>query len=233
MTSFHTRGYLKIRMSHDEIVGNVLSWLGSWLRNRKQPKPTLLVTNSICSQPSACRKYGSFVNGKVMWGRPQKILSLVFITIFWKKILQSNLLQNAKLRKRPRDWPESSLGGYMSSAKWLMSLNPGSGKRAWEESERRLLSRGDEFQGILYHWAREPRHAVLSLNGKIFDKHLFRRKARGCLGDEVRLPQQLPISFQFSLEIQFNLEVACLPKENSAVYIPMASSDWLSIYHMF
>jgi hypothetical protein len=50
LTNFHTRGYLKIKMSHDEIVGNVLSWLGNWLRDRKQPKPTLLVTNSICSE---------------------------------------------------------------------------------------------------------------------------------------------------------------------------------------
>ena len=49
LTKFHTRGYLKIKMSHDESVGNVLSWLGNWLRERKQPEPTtLLVTNSIC-----------------------------------------------------------------------------------------------------------------------------------------------------------------------------------------
>lgn len=48
LTKFHTRGYLKIKMSHDEIVGNVLSWVGNWLRDQKHPEPTLLVTNSIC-----------------------------------------------------------------------------------------------------------------------------------------------------------------------------------------
>lgn len=42
LTKFHSRGYLKINMSHDEIVGNVLSWLGNWLKDRKQPEPTIL-----------------------------------------------------------------------------------------------------------------------------------------------------------------------------------------------
>lgn len=59
LTKFHTRGYLKIQMSHDEIVGNVLSWLRNWLRDRKQPEPTLLVTNSICLQASTQRKWAS------------------------------------------------------------------------------------------------------------------------------------------------------------------------------
>lgn len=57
LTKFHTRGYLKIKMSHDEIVGNVLSWLGNWLRDLKQPESTLLVMNSICLLPSAPGKW--------------------------------------------------------------------------------------------------------------------------------------------------------------------------------
>lgn len=103
-----------------------------------------------------------------------------------------------------------------------MSLATGSGKGASEEKEQGLLSGGDEFRGIPYHWAREPRHSVLSLSVKIFDKHLFRRKARSCLDEDIRWPQRLPISSQFCLEIQFNLELLSLPKENSSIcaYVP-------------
>lgn len=92
LTNVHTRGYLKIKMSHDEIVGNVLSWLGSWLRDRKQPKPTLLITHSVCSQPSARRKYSSFLRGKVISGRPLKRYTIRFLLpCFERKILQFNL----------------------------------------------------------------------------------------------------------------------------------------------
>lgn len=103
-----------------------------------------------------------------------------------------------------------------------MSLATGNGKGASEEKEQGLLSGGDEFRGIPYHWAREPRHSVLSLSVKIFDKHLFRRKARSCLDKDIRRPQRLPISSQFCLEIQFNLELLSLPKENSSIcaYVP-------------
>lgn len=167
--------------------------------------------------------------GRSCGGDPKRYSTWFLLPSFEREILQSNLPQNAKLRETSR-----LARAIFGRIHVINEVTDEPEPWQWqEESKHRLLSGGDEFRGILYHWAREPRRSVLSLNGKIFDKHLFRRKARGCLDNEVRLPQQLPISFQFSLEIQFNLEIACLPKENSAVYIPMVPSDWLLIYHMF
>lgn len=87
-------------MSHDEIVGNVLSWLGSWLEDRKQPKPTLLVTHSVCSQPSARRKYSSFLDGKVIWGDPSKDTQIRFLLpCFEREILQFNLPPECQVKR--------------------------------------------------------------------------------------------------------------------------------------
>lgn len=139
MTNFHTRGYLKIKMSHDEIVGNVLSWLGSWLGDRKQPKPTLLVTHSICSQPPAWRKYrkyGSFLNGKVIRGRPPKDSQIGFYCHVLKERSYNPICpQNAKLRETLRlAW---DIFGRIHVIKEVTDEpEHWQWQRAWEENEQ-------------------------------------------------------------------------------------------------
>ena len=86
LTKFHTRGYLKIKMSHDESVGNVLSWLGNWLRERKQPEPTNSSSNEFHMFTTSCpKRMDPSLNGGLVWQGAQNGAWLVFFSIFWKR----------------------------------------------------------------------------------------------------------------------------------------------------
>lgn len=99
-------------MSHDEIVGNVLSWLGNWLRDRKQPEPTLLVTNSVCLQASTQRKWALLWMGRCLEG-PQKRCTGKFCLVYferesllWHFFLRSRMSSQKRINLR-RPWEDT------------------------------------------------------------------------------------------------------------------------------
>lgn len=103
LTKFHTRGYLKIKVSHDEIAGNVLSWLGNWLKDQKHPEPTPLVTNSTCLQLSTRENWPfSEWGGKIGWRGHQMLHSSVLFSMFGKRAFTVKFFSELKSQVRRR-----------------------------------------------------------------------------------------------------------------------------------
>lgn len=132
-------------MSHDEIVGSVLSWLGNWREHWEQPKAAVLVTKSTCSflgWQEVLRGDPQVGHGSVLW-------DMLWKTVYAEIVVRSSLPSPEGASRG--DFERTHVRTHVAKRVTDEAECWQGRQRTSETKQCRRVPGGDEFWAICYY----------------------------------------------------------------------------------